>query len=49
MLAQIKCNQFNSFYILSDNYVYLIVLKSYKCDNTNIDFYAITISKYTPE
>ena len=44
-LCRIKCNQFGSFNIMYDNYVYLIVLKSYDCDDETIDFDAIKISK----
>ena len=44
-LRRIKCNQFDSFYIMYDNHVYLIVLRSNDCDDETIDFDAIKISK----
>ena len=48
-LRRIKCNKFDSFYIIYDNHVYVIVLKSYDCDDETIDFDAIKITKYTPD
>ena len=48
-LRRIKCNQFDSFYIRYDNHVYLIVLKSYDCDDETIDFDAIKIFKYSAD
>ena len=48
-LRKIKRNQLVPFYIMYNNYVYLIVFKSNYCDDETIDFDAIKISKSTSD